>query len=689
MSDVPLAEPSPCPPPKPLTAAWLIAYGRFEGSKPRSAWEEPLSVEDCTGDDFQDTVRTAASLLRVEPETPKNDGVSSEETYIVRRAGSRFGPGLPETDFRMFEREFRFYTELSYATVWPAPAVTRSYSEEAAWMAPPSDAYGSSDTGVRANDGEPAGLFGEFIVTYPRVAAHSLPSGSSLPIGVLRNGDVLRGHAADVQGDLWLRLDDETIKRLRLSCCRAFAPLNGRRLGLGDRVLLRRNPGRPRVAPEDWRSVDVFEWVAGGCDTIDSSHVSKNLSSGVSGNDVSVATTTTIASGGECTEDAESAEVAAETTSNEQHWITLARKLRSRGLRIPRCFCSHLGSDWASYVLVLENLASPLWVRSGGEEAPSVGSDGVPQTRSCLPEQAFAAAEALARFHATFGVEGKLAGCTWLPLLPHDAGQSTWLQEKYGVCFELLRDLLVQVLPQDAFNVCDSLKSRFAEILSRVSQEPATLLHGDFRPGRLRFSAASTSPSVVAYDWRFVCRGRGSYDYASLLGFCAAPHARREMENEMLERYMWASGKFDQGVGNQALTLWRDDADSRGAVRDAFVEEVRAGLLLVFAFWVVRNAGPLEHVAENGGGAGTAALRSVAWLGAAIEDWDCASLLGVETIVKPLRRRKRRVRHASSPKAAKGSGAKGAARKSRSKTRSISPERSKTRSSSRERRKNL
>ena len=43
--------------------------------------------------------------------------------------------------------------------------------------------------------------------------------------------------------------------------------------------------------------------------------------------------------------------------------------------------------------------------------------------------------------------------------------------------------------------------------------ETSLVLHGNFNPGALRFAvdpAGDLLPAVAAYDWQFVCRGRGA-----------------------------------------------------------------------------------------------------------------------------------------------------------------------------------
>jgi len=678
-------EPVPQPPPKPLTATWLTAYGRFEGPKPVAVREERLPREDADEDWAPSEATTqgnvdntlmpkgwaalpyprsrratgSSAVLKVTPE-----GGGAEQTYTVRRLGPFVGPygsGVPATELRLLEREFRFYTELAAAALTPAwlvppeqltvleecsaaVATAAGRGEEAvdlkmqntfrttagfaATLRPPKEEW--EDDWVRDAEGPPPpqsgdewlgdalikssnaevrraqdveGLLGDYEVVYRRVSTRTQPHASSLPTGVVQMGDQLRAHCVDIQGEEWLRIDDETMKRLSIRGTRAFVPLKGTRFGLGDRLLFKRKAGTVRPGPESWVNIDVLDWVKNGCGT------------------VSDPLTNTLR------------DKRRPIVELQDRWADIARRLLSRSLRVPLCYAAYWAGDLMGYALVTERLAPPLWRR------PSV-VDG------CTPEQANALFCALARLHAGYRDCGRLATVsnTWLPIMPYDMERHPgWLWDQYSSCFEKLKKSLEWALPERAFLAVDKLRECPEEVLIPLTKPPLTIIHGDLRLDCLRFTfgnsdASRRFPSVAADDWRFVCQGRGGFDLASVL-LCVDPATRRAGELEWMEGYLHIIKKMEKNSKNPHCFFPADDE-----VRTMLEDEVRAALLFIFAMHIIRNVGSLEVSPKHADGITEDAFKSswrlVQWLGEAMEDWDSARVVGEEPVEKQKAKKK-------------------------------------------------
>lgn len=278
-------------------------------------------------------------------------------------------------------------------------------------------------------------------------------------------------------------------------------------------------------------------------------------------------------------------------------WKRFVERVQAKALRLPKVY----GSSWKgppeTYLMCLERLGLPDW--TGFD--PRIG---------CTPEQAAGAIAALAGFHNAFGDSRKLAGLSWLPTMPVQAytGHNETI---YRNCFNTHRDFLQDCVSPRAFLVLEKFRDHYTRIANILSTPPLTLLHGNYQPGCLRFSTQSSPPKVAAYDWQWVCLGHGAFDFAMFLGTCAPPQVRQEIDPELMIRYMLTRGQS----GREA--------------REAFKIEIRAGLLLAFAFYLMQIATKL------GTGDKEECRDGIVWFAAAIDDWDCANSIGGVAVRKP------------------------------------------------------
>lgn len=300
------------------------------------------------------------------------------------------------------------------------------------------------------------------------------------------------------------------------------------------------------------------------------------------------------------------------STSPETHtrWERLCRRLVLATLRVQQSPSINWSGDWQDFDLSLERIGMPEWVS--------------PDATGCSYNQMCAAVEALAHFHNHFAQTSKLDAHPWIPVTPLQLSCVPSVQAHYVSTFQSLRDYLSGAFSSETFTACERLCTCYPELLNRMAQPPLTLLHGQFQPACVRFSVRSGKPAVAAVDWRFVCRGRGAYDFALFLALGVSAEERREHERELVELYLQATGKASAfGFVPQP-------------VRIAFEDEVRAALLLGLAHHLMRDAGSLS-LAEPGRSSDAARLR-MERLGVAVDDWDSILLVGgFESTRKPKR----------------------------------------------------
>eukprot|EP00929_Paragymnodinium_shiwhaense_P047933 TRINITY_DN24308_c0_g1_i1.p1 TRINITY_DN24308_c0_g1~~TRINITY_DN24308_c0_g1_i1.p1 ORF type:complete len:739 (+),score=133.04 TRINITY_DN24308_c0_g1_i1:87-2303(+) len=676
------------PPPIPLSLPWLIAYGNFKGPRPKAIQELPLPPEEGkSGGDGEAPRGEAVVLLRVEPESRGPD-----ETYVLRRAGP-FGSCVSATEFRMLERESRVYSDILGSSCWIRPPQATTLIQEARIQPPEANDSDLAPSLQGDEAPQPEGIFGQYEVVYPRVGLRTLPGMRALAVGVLHAGNIVRGHANYVDGEAWLRIDQESIERLKLKCSRAFAPLTGRRVGLGDRALLKRMAGEVCAAPEAWFDVDVAKWSASGYAALRGAGTVRGSGAFAAAElrrepskmepDFDVRKMATWV--GDCLE-APGQEFKTKAGRKWRFlyyclrmygllvkirgqslvipslpkWEKLIDLLQRRTIRVPACYSSYwargaVGGEWSGYNLVLERLPAPAWIR------PGAGSDAPPE---CTLLQAERAMECLAKMHTQFAASGHLDALSWLPILPLDSGRPAWLQEQFRTSFRRLRGDLEELLPPAALEACDHLADGgLAEVMVQLSLPPLDLLHGDYRPGNLKFSNVPYSPSVASEDWRFISRGKGAYDVATFLAFCARPGRRREVEEHLIKSYLSHSDVLTKTTSQKIMQLFRGE-ETHGANHDAFMKDVKAGFLANLAFWILRYAGPLEAGAD-------AATRGVVWLALAVDDHDCLDLLvddAVSECGSPKRKKKRATKRRPKSRA-KRAGSQSPAAKARSTSR--------------------
>merc|ERR1712217_150854 len=96
------------------------------------------------------------------------------------------------------------------------------------------------------------------------------------------------------------------------------------------------------------------------------------------------------------------------------------------------------------------------------------------------------------------------------------------------------------------------------------------------------------------------------------LALCAPPDVRRDCEMELMMRYLMARGQYGRSA------------------RENFREDVRAGLLVCFVFFLLNHLFALQ----GGSTASASTIRGIEWFSVAIDDWNCDTCVGGSTSPK-------------------------------------------------------
>lgn len=189
---------------------------------------------------------------------------------------------------------------------------------------------------------------------------------------------------------------------------------------------------------------------------------------------------------------------------------------------VPAPLAVHFDPDNHDFAIVLEDLA---------------GSEQGDQFSEPTSEQLDLAIDQLARLQAP--VWGKVDGPEFDVYRRDNAGRS----EGMSLMFPVFLETVFQRLGADLDPDVAALLERFIGLIGpwqRRPCEPATLVHGDFRPDNFMFGIDPTAPPLAVVDWQTIDLGAGVTDLAYLLGGALEPEHRRAAEPELLGRYRQA-----------------------------------------------------------------------------------------------------------------------------------------------------
>ena len=222
----------------------------------------------------------------------------------------------------------------------------------------------------------------------------------------------------------------------------------------------------------------------------------------------------------------------------------------------------------------------------------------------CSIAEARLAARLLAGFQASWWESPHLERLDWMPSKTDNAGL---FQEIYSDAWSMLLQKAGSGMPDALIRVAERLEPQIRQVRDRLSEHPRTIVHGDYRLDNLFFDARDGRPTIIAIDWEFCTRGKGTYDLAVFISEAFSPEARRREEMDLLRLYH--SVLVENGV--------------RGYSYDQCLLDYRFSMLDMFLFWIV-----VGGYCDFDGERGTQYLHnSMERFSAAIADLGSAELL--------------------------------------------------------------
>jgi hypothetical protein len=222
-------------------------------------------------------------------------------------------------------------------------------------------------------------------------------------------------------------------------------------------------------------------------------------------------------------------------------------------LSSPRCHAVDHDPDADEFVLVLEDLD---------------GARVVDQLEGIGRADAELAVDQLARMHARWWNDPAL---DWVPRLC-DAPYPDAVCAAFAGAWAPIQEICADLLTPSVRALGDRFTELIPTLMTKLSEPPWSLSHGDYRIDNLFFSDDPERP-LVAIDWQLYDRSRGSRDLSYLVSQSMVSEVRAACERALVERY--AGRLAEYGItGYDVDTAW---TDYRIATLFDFVYPVIAG----------------------------------------------------------------------------------------------------------------
>ncbi|MCV7300100.1 DUF1679 domain-containing protein [Mycobacterium barrassiae] len=193
------------------------------------------------------------------------------------------------------------------------------------------------------------------------------------------------------------------------------------------------------------------------------------------------------------------------------------------------------------------------------------------QLVGCTPEDAATVIDAIARHHAHWWDNDRLAALHWLQPFTTPPFIEV-LVANYRAAWPRFLDLVGSDLSPAMRDFGDRFASLMPWFIAEFAREPHTFLHGDLRLDQLFFAVEDDDPPVTALDWQIASRGRGAWDVGYFICQSLTPETRRNVEEELVERY--ATRLAQHGIAYRRDDLRRD---YRTTAAWCFIYPVMAG----------------------------------------------------------------------------------------------------------------
>ena len=205
---------------------------------------------------------------------------------------------------------------------------------------------------------------------------------------------------------------------------------------------------------------------------------------------------------------------------------------------VARCVFNGADPDNGRYLLILADLH------------PDAPGD---QVAGATQDQAEAAVEALARFHAPWWGRPRSDEVAWVPGLDRP-GTSDALQAAMMASFDRFVSRFGDTLPDEQLDWHRRFIPRLGQWRAGVAERPLTIAHADYRLENMLFS---TDGTVTVLDWQTAMYTGGPTDLSFFLATNLPIELRRDTEAELVGLYVETLHRT--GVDPSLTTTVRED----------------------------------------------------------------------------------------------------------------------------------
>ena len=205
-------------------------------------------------------------------------------------------------------------------------------------------------------------------------------------------------------------------------------------------------------------------------------------------------------------------------------------------IRIPRCYLNVIDANNDNFILVMEDVSHHTF----GD-----------QVIGLTPEQAIAAIQTIAPFHAHWWNHHALSHFTWMPRENLD------ILHLFAQNWPEYRHQFYDQMSQEERVIGDRLNWQGDRLAELQAQSPRTIVHSDFRADNLIFDESSSEQPVIVLDWQLAQRNIGAYDVARVVCGSVPSEHQSGRYREFID--IWRDGLIANGVKDYSRKeAWRD-----------------------------------------------------------------------------------------------------------------------------------
>jgi ecdysteroid kinase len=208
--------------------------------------------------------------------------------------------------------------------------------------------------------------------------------------------------------------------------------------------------------------------------------------------------------------------------------------------RIPKVFHADIEGE-EDFVIVMEDM-----------RGYHIGD----QVVGCTIEQARLGMPCIAQFHASFWGKVDHPDYDFIPY-HYPSYFSDAMHNTAIAVWDQMAEFAGDALPQQLRDVKEEYLAAIPGLQKWETDEPRTIIQGDFRLDNLFFGTTSEQAPIALSDWQGLLRGKAAHDIAYFLSQSTPTELRRKHERELIA--LWHEGLVAGGVEDySAEQAWED-----------------------------------------------------------------------------------------------------------------------------------